>query len=385
MKFVRSLPFLLSLIVITFLQFSCDDIINLQDELCEGTDCFSIESFAENLDSRLSSTTLGYSYAIYYEQTLQKWGHGGQARRSQDGNVFDVDAIQVDMNVASCAKSITTIATLQVLEANSIPVTAKIVDYLPDWWTIGSDVDMITFEQLLRQRSGFRPASDAVNYAQIKAEVANGIDAADNGVENYQNMNFCILRILIPILDNTFSRTNEVTDNVGATETTDLFKSYLQDHIFDQLLVNFSCDNDDEVLYYNFNNPAGNGWDPGDECGNAGGGTLSLSANDLCKTMHYAATTTDLISAAMRDAMFLESKPLGCYSNQVNGSEDWGEQFHHNGGFADSAGRGAAACWYHFHNGVTVAVSSNSAGGISTNGFANVNDLIEQAFDASWD
>jgi D-alanyl-D-alanine carboxypeptidase len=388
---MKKISFFLGIVLLTpilFLHSTCEDEINLQDELCEGNQCFSIQQFGDNLATELDKAALGWSYAIYFDESLQKWDANGQARRPQDGNVYNIDAFSTDMNVGSCAKSITAIATLQVLEANNLTVMEPIVNHLPSWWTIGSNLGQVTFRDLLRHESGFRPDQDAVNYSQIRAEIADGISNADYGVYQYQNMNFCILRILIPILNGDFNRDFTQSDLISQQLTTSAFMDYLRTQIFDPLNVDVSCDNADQVLYYSYANPSLAGENPGDECNNAGGGTLSMSANDLCKTMHFAFFTNDLLSTNMQALMFDGSDPgnlgLGCYSNEVNTSQSWGWLFHHNGGFTIN-GRGANACWYTFHNGVTVAVSTNSDGsGITSNGYMDINDLIEQAYDNAW-
>lgn len=372
-------------IVILYLIFSigCLDIFKSDDELCENNKCFSITKFAENLDASLTVTTLGYSYAIYYDNSLQKWDQNGQARRAPDQNVFDINAINTDMNIASCSKSITAIAVLQLLEANKLSVGTLIKNYLPKWWTFGPLIGIITFRDLLAQESGFRPVGRGETYSEIKDEIALGINANDYGEPAYRNMNFCILRIIIPILANTFDEQTSQSDSKSEAQTTEQFMNYLNTNVFAPMNVEGSCSNHHDVLYYDFSNPNRSGWNPGDECNKSGGGTLSLSANDLAKIMYYAAFTTKLLSNSMQSTMFNVNDPLGCYSNEVNTNKSWGDQFHHNGGITVE-GKGARACWYAFHNGVVCAVTVNSAGGIVRHGYKDINDLIEQAFDASW-
>jgi CubicO group peptidase (beta-lactamase class C family) len=370
-------------VILTF-QFGCKESDEGDIDPCRNVRCFSIEKFAQSLDDRLTPAALGYSYAIYDGNSLKKWGQNGQARRPQDGNEFDVNAINVDMNVASCAKSITTIALLQLLEKKNLTLDEPIKDFLPEWWPLGPNVEIITFMDLLTQKSGFRPSSDAVNYVQIMSAVRIGIKLGDNGVDNYQNMNFCILRIIIPILDGTFDKTTSISNVDAESKTTSQFMDYLRAKIFAPLTIEGSCDNFHDVMYYNFSNPSGMGWPVGNKCNNAGGGTLSLSANDLCKIIAYSKNSTSILSPAMSALMFNKLIPLGSYNSNVNADENWGDHFHHNGGIKDGAGRGATACWYTFHNGISVAVSTNSSGGIKAQGYDDINDLIEQAFDSGW-
>jgi hypothetical protein len=85
----------------------------------------------------------------------------------------------------------------------------------------------------------------------------------------------------------------------------------------------------------------------------------------------------------MQALMFNNSDPLGCYTDEITGTS-WGTHYHHNGGFTDGYGRGAAACWYIFPNEVVCAVAVNSVGGIEATGYSGINELIEQSYDSAW-
>ena len=353
--------------------------------ICQGKingKCFSMKQFDQNLKSNLSKTTLGFSYAIYYENSLEKWGQNGQARRAQDGGEYNIHAINTDMNVASCAKSISCIATLQLLDKHNISLDTPIIEFLPNWWKVGPNIRLITFRDLLTQRSGFRKAAE--DYVEIKDVIGNGIQAADHGEYQYQNLNFCILRILVPVLNGDFNFAKRVDNATADAATIKAFKAYIQTNIFDALQIDFSCNNEHDVLYYSYGKPDDKGWNPGDECHNSGGGTLSMSANDLAKVMSHTYFTNNLLSSKMRELMFEGTDPLGCYTIEVTPT-NWGTHFWHNGGFSDGIDRGAAACWYIFPNKTVVAVSTNSFGGMTqTAEFMNINDLIEKSYDTAW-
>lgn len=378
------------ILVLLCTQSSCKKSDNkLQDKICENGKCFSIQKFGDNLQTRLMATSLGHAYAIYYNNTLQKWDQNGEARRTQDGNVYNLNAINTKINVASCAKSMTAIAALKALEQAGVSVDAKIKNYLPTWWTLGSNIDLISFKDLLRQRSGFRPTSKAENYAEIKRFVAAGINADSLGHYQYQNMNFCIFRLLIPALTGDFniSNNNEIPDAEADAQTQAKFMQYMTNKVWNPFGAEGSCTNPDQVLYYDFTNPGLPGLNPhndGNECENAGGGTISITTNNLAKIMYNARYTDKLLIPAQRDLMFNSSQPLGCYNSNVNANKNWGGQFHHNGGY-EINNKGLAACWYAFHNGVVVAVSTNSFGGLKAMGYKDINDLIELAFDDAWE
>jgi len=382
---IRTTVFFSVLSVILCSQSSCN-----KKKICNEVNgkCFSIPKFGDNLQTRLKATSLGHAYTIYYDNSLQKWDQNGEGRRSQDGNVYNINAINTEMNVASCAKSMTTIALLKALEEAGVSIDAKIKDYLPQWWTFGSNIELISFKDCLRMRSGFRPTSQAENYSQIQRFVMLGINAADHGQEKYENMNFCIFRIIIPILLGDFDKNNQISDAAADALTQDKFMQCMQKKVWNLVGAVGYCNNPDDVLYYSWSNPTWPGLNPGNECENAGGETISMSTNNLAKVMYNARYTDKLLTPAQRDLMFNSSQPLGCYNSNVNTAQDWPGQFHHNGGFPDPASpdkRGAASCWYAFPNGVVVAVATNSYGGLTLMGYKDINDLIERAFDESWE
>lgn len=354
--------------------------------------CFSIPDFATNLELFLGETTVGYSYSIYKEDEMKAFGSEGFSVAQQDGGPYNINASITAMNVGSTAKSLTTIATLQLLEQNGLTPRDYIKDYLPQWWSFGDDIDLIKFEDLLTHKSGFRPIVDAVNYNQIKQEVEDGIDySSDYGIEDYQNINFCILRIIIPILNGDMNKNNFLIDSAAEQLTIESYMNYIKSDVVASAgfgTDKISCDNDQDIRYYNYFNPSANGWLTGNECQNAGGGTLSMPSVILGGIMSRAYHTNDLLSPTMKLFMF-NPTPLGCYNNQTDDANNWGWQFHHNGGFLDNEnpqiGKGGQACWYIFHNGITVAVSTNSYGGIEEdNRFQDINDLIEVAYDGAW-
>jgi hypothetical protein len=51
-------------------QSSCEEIAEIQEDL--NNEYFSITLLGRGLEERQEATTLGYSYAIYYEKTLRR-------------------------------------------------------------------------------------------------------------------------------------------------------------------------------------------------------------------------------------------------------------------------------------------------------------------------
>jgi CubicO group peptidase (beta-lactamase class C family) len=110
------------------------------------------------------------------------------------------------MHVASVSKLITAMAMVRVLHEQGVSVDAPIVGYLPAYWMVGPNVGQITFRHLLTHRSGIRAPGRATDYWTMRGVVQNGVQASliDGSCADglcYQNANFALMRILIPVLN----------------------------------------------------------------------------------------------------------------------------------------------------------------------------------------
>lgn len=395
--------------------------VALVDKIPEkGGSTFSLKKFGENIHSVLSKVSLGHTYAIFYDGGLKAWGHNGYARRPGVKDPFLMNAMNTRINVASSAKSMTAIALIKVLNQAGVSLDAPMSNFLPSWWTKGPNIHLITFRHLLTHKSGF--LKDAEKTEDIRKVISEGVSSENIGKSgNYRNLNFCIMRLLIPALAGDFDyyynsganpKPGELQFNASqdVDKITQLaFMKYMQKNIWDPFLIKGTCENEDGVLYYNFSNPSSpgintsaggsqgcNGGD-GKECSNAGGGTISISTMGLANVMYHARFTNKLLNEQQRNEMFNSSNPLGCYIINSCGTKDYMGQFHHNGGFSyEPCKKGGSACWYTFHNGVAVAVATNSPitstdlqklypDMKSNSNCLNVNFIIEKAFDLSFD
>lgn len=400
------------------------EMFTFTDKVCQGSRCFSIKLFGENLLKELNGVSMSHAYAIVYDDKVQNWGQTGQARRTQDGMVYNLNALTTKMNVASCAKTMTAIALLRLLESKNVSLDASIKDYLPQWWSFGKNIELITFRNILTQKSGFQ--CNAENYWGIKNIVETGIEASHHAAVNtcnnkacleasgfcnskktttcptpncddgtYRNLNFCIMRLLVPALAGKFNYKEKLIsptlkaflEQKQDAASQAAFMATMQELVWNPLGVSAGCDNPDDVMYYDYNKPNLNGFDTGKECQNAGGGTISISVAGLARVMHAARFTNKLLSAKQGSFMFNNMNPLGCYASNEDNGKDWGGHFHHNGGFRIPREKDdvvSASCWYTFHNGITVAVSSNCFKLPKEPEFMNINRIIEKAFDNSW-
>jgi CubicO group peptidase (beta-lactamase class C family) len=153
------------------------------------------------LNAALAKNTAGYVMQLRQHGQPIASAQVGWAKEPSDGS--ESWAQTVRMHIASCSKLITAIAMTRTLAAHNLPPSTKIVDYLPTYWAKGPNIDKINFAELMTHTSGFRVAGSDTFYPIMKAQVAAGVTNANLGVYSYQNMNFSLCRILIPVMNGT--------------------------------------------------------------------------------------------------------------------------------------------------------------------------------------
>jgi CubicO group peptidase (beta-lactamase class C family) len=232
---------------------------------------------SKQLQRRLDGNCIGYGYVICNKDQVVTFGSGGFERLSQDApekafSVFD------RMNPASLGKTVTAICLLHALDKQGIPVTEYVYKYLPASWTCGTIARSITFEELLSHRSGIRfPAID-MDYAGLRNYlVDSGINEADKAEQQYDNANFWLMRILIPIID---GQTISGTDAQQATAYGLALERYANTNIFTKLgipYVEFKPETENQNLCYQFPANGANGGDFGDWTTIGGGAGYHIS------------------------------------------------------------------------------------------------------------
>jgi acylphosphatase len=220
---------------------------------------------------------------------------------------------------------ITAIAMTRTLAAHGLPVSTKIIDFLPGYWAKGRNIDQITFAQLMTHTSGFRltdnmgnPISDTF-FPKMKEQVGTGVTSANLGVYSYQNMNFSICRILIPVMNGTIPANTTFPDNIWDFITISAYAADVEQHLFNPAGVSgptFTHPGPD-ALGYEF--PPGAGWDSGDLTSNSGGDGWHTSVEELLDVMGCFRRQGSIMSPAAAQTMLdngfgidlIESTPLG--------------------------------------------------------------------------
>src|SRR5215469_7126098 len=162
---------------------------------------FNTDGFVAALNTALANNTAGYVMQLRQHGNPIASAHVGWAKEPSDGS--ESWAQSVRMHIASCSKLITAIAMTRTLAAHNLPASTKIINYLPAYWTKGPNIDKITFAQLMTHTSGFRVAGSDMSFPTMKALIAGGVTSANLGQYSYQNTNFGICRILLPVMNGT--------------------------------------------------------------------------------------------------------------------------------------------------------------------------------------
>jgi CubicO group peptidase (beta-lactamase class C family) len=287
---------------------------------------FNTDGFVAALNAALATSTAGYVMQLRQHGQPIASAQVDWAKEPSDGS--DAWAQNVRMHIASCSKLITAIAMTRTLAAHNLSPSTKIIDYLPTYWAIGPNIDKITFAQLMTHTSGFRVSGSDTFYPIMKAQVAAGVTNANLGQYSYQNMNFSLCRILLPVMNGTipanttFPPATEDQDWDYATITA--YADYVAQHLFQPAGVSgptLTHPNPD-ALAYNF--PPGAGWNSGDLTADSGGTSWHMSVDDLLDVMGCFRRQGTIMSPATAQTMLddgfgidlIESTNLGTLYNK---------------------------------------------------------------------
>ena len=244
------------------------------------------EKLASDLHSLLSICVAGYAMQLRRYGRIV-WDRQWQwSKTPTDGGV--AWASDVPMHVASVSKLITAMAMTKLLHSRNISPDARILPWLPKYWTKGPGVDQITFRHLLTHTSGLVVKDEAglSDFQFMKDQIAIGTTTV--GKSGYRNMNYGLCRILISTIDAPYLfsiLTPSLTDAYWDLTTIRYYARYVSENIFAPAGVTSTfAHTPDNALAYPF--PAtGPGWDSGDLTTMCGCIAWHLSVNDLLNIM----------------------------------------------------------------------------------------------------
>jgi D-alanyl-D-alanine carboxypeptidase len=298
-----------TLIVFSLALLSCPGATPNQ-ELQSNLPVFDLDLFEQNLIDRVTwlDAPVGWAYTISVNGVLERAETFGDARTDDDGQMDF--GLNQEINVASVTKFYTAIAALQLLKANGLDENDLIHPYLPGTWRLGPGVTSLSFEDLLRHRSGLesenRNFSTTLSYSGLQTAIETGV--VNPKSRAYLNVNFALFRILIPSLWSQLPGAPAININSdGNTEY--MYQYYMQKHIFDPLglpLVNMSATDATDILYYAaddpFNDVNGIAYDDWGAIG-AGGGYF-MTILEMAKLNAYFLNTEVLLDEVWRQKIY---------------------------------------------------------------------------------
>jgi hypothetical protein len=169
------------------------------------------------------------------------------ARRPQQPDGYGIEpwTADVPMHLASVSKLLTAMAMMVLFhKLDRDPIIRRgpgvrdihpswdrlISPYLPDYWQKGPNIENITFRDLLQHTSGLStpPGSPPVNFQSIQSAIAAGSNGL--GTYNYQNVNYALCRILIPVLNGDIDQGAD--PSIWDNKTQTAYATYMADKVF---------------------------------------------------------------------------------------------------------------------------------------------------------
>lgn len=262
-----------------------------------------VDAFRTTVHNALKDSTAGYIMQVRQNGVLINsliWNWSQTPMDADQGWSEDTR-----MNVGSVSKFLTAVGLVKLLDAKGISYDAKIIDYLPTYWTKGPNIDQITFRHLMTQNSGFATNKSSSDYPFMKARVAEGV--AGVGSYDYENMNFGLCRILMPIINGDISKGTNFGGLPGLNDaawdlvTLGHYKNYMQANVFTPAGVSgvgFGADSGHQnALAYPFPHTGKKGWNSGDKATIAGGAGCHLSCRELLNVLDHVRRRNTIIPA----------------------------------------------------------------------------------------
>ena len=318
---------------------------------------FNTDGFVAALNAALADNTAGYVMQLRQHGQPITSAQVNLAKRPSDGSESWSQTVR--MHVASVSKLITAIAMTRTLAAHNLPASTKIIDYLPTYWTKGPNIDKITFAQLMTHTSGFRVNGSDMSFPTMKALIGGGVTSANLGVYSYQNTNFGICRILLPVMNGaiaagtTFPAPTE--DQTWDFITVNAYADYVAQHLYTPAgVVGPTLTHPDpDALAYTF--PPGTGWNSGDLTTESGGAGWHMSVDDLLDMMGCFRRQSTIMLPAAAQAMLDDGFGIDLIENT-----NLGKLYNKNGFWVSGAGQTEQSLAYFLPRDMELVVLANS-------------------------
>jgi hypothetical protein len=277
---------------------------------CDSNGCISEAKLQNNICGKLQNHVVGYACLVGGLRPQ----FGGQARTSANPPALAM-APDLVTDIASVSKTMTAVAILQLLAKKGLTVDTKISSYIYSDWKQGSNVNQLTFKNLLTHTSGFgqlanNACGNDITYSALETIVANGVNASNIGKPQYGNCNFALLRELMPALQGQ-TLSGYANGSARAQQSSTMYINYMNAHVFQPVGVPTSAckppAGTNDILSYT--NPAAStsGTDWGDWSLQCGSGGWVLSANNIFNVVNDLANGSTLLTSTEKKQMFSQS------------------------------------------------------------------------------
>jgi hypothetical protein len=218
-----------------------------------------------------------------------------------------------------------------LLRDNNISPDAQIIDYLPDYWVKGPNIEYIVFRNLFNHTSGLS-ANDLVDFEIMKSAIAGGINLDDLGQYSYQNLNYALCRMLLAVINGNVNKNayfdpppilgfppQPWNDIVWDFVTIAAYEAYLQAQVFQTSgVVGATLDHPSAcALAYREPDDTEPGWNSGtlgESCGYAG---WHLSVNQLLDVMGEFRRGGSILTPAAAQAMLDNGFGVDSFNNSA--------------------------------------------------------------------
>jgi CubicO group peptidase (beta-lactamase class C family) len=260
---------------------------------------------------------------------------------------------------------------------------AKIAGYLPAYWKKGPGIDKVTFRHLLTHKSGFSTGGSGSGYGLMKSKVAAGV--SNIGMYDYENMNFGLCRILIPIINGNVSKTatfgvpsgfGMLLDKAWDITTIKNYRNFMRGRVFSPAGVknnpNFAPAPGPRALAYPVPPTNKDGWNSGDLATISGGAGWRLSANEVLNVMDHVRRRNTIMSK--ETAQYMLDSFFGIDQKTETAA---GTIYNKNGFWRKNDGRMEQCVAYFFPNDMEAVVFVNSKIGAKD---LSLRNLVRDAF-----
>lgn len=340
-----------------------------------------VPAFGAALDNALQNSVGGYSAELrQHGQTIFSSNWLWAQRPPQDGK-GEKWTSDVQLHVASVCKLITAMAMTVLMAEKGISPDAQIIDYLPDYWAKGPNIEYIVFRNLFNHTSGIFRTQDAFDFLTMESVIASGISLDPNaqyhlGGYQYHNLNYGLLRILLTVMNGNISKSAtfnifgiDFNDPVWDMVTIDGYSNFVQARIFGPSGVSGATLDHPTAAGLAYKEPGDTeqGWNSGkleEVCGSDG---WHLSVNQLLDVMGEFRRGGNIVPAEAAQAMLVNGfgvDPLvnPPYTNPIPFGllTPAGEVYCKPGTWYDNSGREEQALVYFLPQDMELAILVNS-------------------------